>query len=175
MSTRSLNVPGSLSSALATRKWGNDAWAATACHFASRRERGAAPPNEATPHDFIDHRGRPDLDRLAQRFEAAVADVRLERGRIDNAGPTEQHETRLAALWHRLSRVPFALGQWCRNRCLARLDEKGCRCSLAQPEARRPSFAPSAAISPCGVATAHAMSSQTCTTRGERGSSANSE
>ena len=137
MSTRSLNVPGSLSSALATRKWGNDRCAATACHL--RPVGNAAPPRPTRPlfDDFVDHRRRPDLDRLAQSVVSAVLDVRLERGGIDDAGSREQHEPGLAALGHGPRRVPLALGQRRRERDFARLHDESRRCPFAQAEARR--------------------------------------
>ncbi len=140
--------------------------------LASRRERGAATPHKAALHDFIDHRGRPDLDRLAQSVVSAVLDVRLERGGIDDAGSREQHEPRLAALGHGPRRVPLALGQRRRERDLARLHDESRRCPFAQAEARRRVALDRAAAA---RATAQAMSSHTCTTRDGRGSSANSE
>ncbi len=47
MSTRSLNVPGSLSSAFTTRWWGRPAWRATASHL--RPVGKAAPPRPTSP------------------------------------------------------------------------------------------------------------------------------
>ncbi len=94
ISTRSLNVPGSLSSALQTSSWGWLGWRATASHL---RPAGKAAPPRPSSFDSCssrEHAGRAQVERRAQRLEAAVGAVGGEAGRVDAADPAQEHERR---------------------------------------------------------------------------------
>ena len=79
MSTRSLNVPGSLSSALQQRYFGFGESFGTNCHFMPGREAGAAAPAQPGRLHHVDDLPGCHPERLAQAFVPAVPDVGIDR------------------------------------------------------------------------------------------------
>ena len=83
---RSLNVPGSLSSALQITYFLLPAALLTNFHFEAGREARAAAPLQTRSLELGDHvRGRHLGQRLAQRLIAVVRDVVFDALRIDQA------------------------------------------------------------------------------------------
>ena len=97
-STRSLNVPGSDSSALATRSWGRSGWRGHGLPLAPGREGGAAPPEQLrTSCSSRDHAGRAELER-------ACAAPRSRRGRGSRRGwPGRRAPTRRSSTQRRVA------------------------------------------------------------------------
>ena len=168
--------------------------------LAAGRERGAAAAEQLRVGDLADHAGRAQLERAPQRRVAAGGAIAVEAGRVDVADPAQQPQARLRGIAAARLAEPSRRARRRRRPAVAepiawslalfagdRHERGGSLLAQAEARALEPGVLPSAdgwpagptVCSSCSTSSAlprhmHAMSVQTCATRGGRGSSANS-